>query len=399
MTKLTQRKIETEVAVIGAGAAGCAAALALGRAGVSITLVEKGAARRDRFCGEFISGEALAAIEELGALDTVEALGPHPIARVRLLSREGRQFELPLGARGWGLSRRALDGALLDKALARGVRLIEHSGVEDLSGDLRQGYRLRLGGAASGTEIRCRAVIGAHGKASQVDRLLGRPFVRQTSRYIGVKCRFEGVDRGNRVELYLFPGGYCGVAAIERGQTNVCLLARREVLVACGGRPMAVIEAVASENKAFGEWFPSGRPIEETLMSIGQVPFGPKRRVERGVFMAGDSAGVLPPFLGVGVAAALGSGVRCGETVAAWLHGDLDAHEAAARYDAWWQSRLSKTARWGGWASELLCRPAVGAGAIRALQWIPAAGRLFYSKTRTAPRHVWRVGSAGAERL
>ena len=393
MTNSIQRESETEVAVIGAGAAGCAAALALGGAGLSVTLVEKGAARRDRFCGEFISGEALAALSELGARESVEALGPAPIARVRLASRAGRRFELPLGARGWGLSRRALDGALIDEALAQGVQLIEHAGVEEFSGDTRRGYLLRLGGGASGTEIRCRAVIGAHGKASQVDRLLGRPFVHKPSRYIGVKCRFEGADRGDRVELYLFPGGYCGVAAIEGGRANVCLLARREVLAACGGRPMGVIEAAARENKAFGAWFPDARPIEGTLMSVARIPFREKRRVVRGVFMAGDSAGVLPPFLGIGVAAALASGLRCGETVAGWLRGDLDADEAAARYDAWWRSRFGKTARWGGRASALLCRPAAGAGAIRALHWFPAAGRLFYTKTRTASREAWRAGS------
>ena len=393
MTNSIQREIETEVAIIGAGAAGCAAALALGRAGLSVTLVEKGAARRDRFCGEFISGEALAALSELGARESVEALGPAPIARVRLASRAGRRFELPLGARGWGLSRRALDGALIDEALARGVQLIEHAGVEEFSGDTRRGYLLRLGGGASGTKIRCRAVIGAHGKASQVDRLLARPFVHKPSRYIGVKCRFEGADRGDRVELYLFRGGYCGVVAIEGGRANVCLLARREVLAACGGRPMGVIEAAARENKAFGAWFPDARPIEGTLMSVARIPFREKRRVVRGVFMAGDSAGVLPPFLGIGVAAALGSGLRCGETVAGWLRGDLDADEAAARYDTWWRSRFGRTARWGGRASALLCRPAAGAGAIRALHWFPAAGRLFYAKTRTAPHEAWRLGS------
>ena len=99
--------------------------------------------------------------------------------------------------------------------------------------------------------------------------------------------------------------------------------------------------------------------------------------------MAGDSAGVLPPFLGVGVAAALASGLRCGRTVAACLRGDLEADEAVAQYDVWWRSRFRKTARWGGWASALLCRPSVGAGAIRALNTFPTAGRLFYAKTRT----------------
>ena len=388
--KPTHPQIESDACVIGAGAAGCAAALALRRTGVTVTLVEKGAARRDRFCGEFISGEAWGALTELGVAEHVEALRPAPISRVRLLSRSGKQFELPLGARGWGLSRRALDGALLDQALARGVQLIERAGVDNLSGDTRRGYRLRLGGGASGADIRCRAVIGAHGKASQVDRLLGRSFVHQQSRYVGVKCRFEGADRGDRVELYLFQGGYCGVADLEGGGTNVCLLARREVLSACGGRPMAVIEAAARQNRALGEWFHATRPIEKTLMSVGQVPFGPKSPVERGVFMAGDSAGVLPPFLGVGVAAALNSGLRCGELVASWLRGELAADEAARQYDGWWRSRFRKTARWGGLASALLCRPALGAGAIRVLNTFPAAGRLFYAKTRTDSPEVWR---------
>ena len=248
----TTPEIESDVCVIGAGAAGCAAAF-----GASAYRRHRGTSRkRRRASGSFLWGIYLRRGRVCALGVGCPRIGGKRSAPPRsrgfgCCRAEADNSSCRWARGGWGLSRRALDGALLDEALARGVRLIEHAGVEDFSGDLERGYRLRLGGGASGSEIRCRAVIGAHGKASQVDRLLGRPFVHRTSRYIGVKCRFEGADLGDRVELYLFQGGYCGVAAIEGGGTNVCLLARREVLSACGGRPMAVIEAVARENKAF----------------------------------------------------------------------------------------------------------------------------------------------------
>src|SRR5437016_7239075 len=54
-----------DVAVIGAGPAGCAAAIAAARAGVSVRLLERGPYPRHKVCGEFVSPEALALLREL----------------------------------------------------------------------------------------------------------------------------------------------------------------------------------------------------------------------------------------------------------------------------------------------------------------------------------------------
>src|SRR5437016_13078771 len=54
-----------DVAVIGAGPAGCAAAIAAARAGASVRLFERGPYPRHKVCGEFVSPEALALLREL----------------------------------------------------------------------------------------------------------------------------------------------------------------------------------------------------------------------------------------------------------------------------------------------------------------------------------------------
>src|SRR5437763_1811893 len=54
-----------DVAIIGAGPAGCAAAIAAARAGASVHLLERGPYPRHKVCGEFVSPEALALLREL----------------------------------------------------------------------------------------------------------------------------------------------------------------------------------------------------------------------------------------------------------------------------------------------------------------------------------------------
>ncbi|MBX6745725.1 MAG: monooxygenase, partial [Acetobacteraceae bacterium] len=69
-----------EVAVIGAGPAGCAAAIAL--AGRHVLLLERAAAARESVCGEFLGPNAAVALARLG-LD-LPALGAMPLHRLRL---------------------------------------------------------------------------------------------------------------------------------------------------------------------------------------------------------------------------------------------------------------------------------------------------------------------------
>jgi flavin-dependent dehydrogenase len=193
------------------------------------------------------------------------------------------------------------------------------------------------------------------------------------------------VDRGRAVELYLFPGGYCGVAGVEDGLTNLCMLATRQALDAAGGRPEALIEAVRRANPHFAAWFDEAEPVPGSLLAIGQIPFVAKEQVVRGIFMAGDSAGLPAPFLGLGVAAGICSAMACAAHVAGWLGGE-DFAMARRRYEAWWRGHFRQTQRLGYLVSQLLCRPMLGELSLRLLNRFPQIGEAFYRRSRVGPR-------------
>jgi flavin-dependent dehydrogenase len=160
------------------------------------------------------------------------------------------------------------------------------------------------------------------------------------------------------------------------------LLARRKALQESGGSPEKLLETVGRDNADFARLMSEAAPVDGTLMVISQIPFRPKRQVVKGVLMAGDSAGVMPPFLGIGVAAALRSGWACGQVMGRWVEGDLEFHAASRIYETWWRHGFQTSQKWGNVASRMLCRRSAGSVVVGALNLFPKLGDLYYRRTR-----------------
>ena len=330
--------------------------------------------------------------------DEVKSRGPSRVSRMVLYGRGGRPYSLPLAEKGLGLSRRAMDSVLLEQAAKLGARVHEGAFVESVSPASGSGYEVSVSSESSRKHavIRSRVVIGAQGKRSNLDRALGRKFLARGSAYVGVKCHFAGMDPGDRVGLYLFPGGYCGVVGIEDGRTNICLLATERALRQNEGRPEKLIEAARRENPFLAESMRDASAFEDSLLTIGQVPFIPKEQVANGVFMVGDSAGVMAPFLGAGVAGAMRSAVVCADLVSQAMKGKQTLRSVQLNYESWWRRHYHANQRWGRLASRLLCRPAVGEMGIEVLNHLPAVGALIYRQTRSRDSHRCAVVGSGA---
>lgn len=200
------------VVVIGGGPAGSAAAIRLARAGIAVRLYEKQRDAHHKVCGEFVSGEALLELRELG-LD-VHALGALPLRTVGLAaaSRERPAISaLPFPA--VSLSRHVLDEALLCEAARAGADVVRGKTV-----------RMEAPEAAS-----ARALFVATGKHD----LPGHPRpAGQQPDLIGFKMYYRAPEpAAARVDLIPFAGGYAGLQPVQDA-LNLCLLVHRDTFAA-----------------------------------------------------------------------------------------------------------------------------------------------------------------------
>ena len=96
------------VAVVGAGPAGCAAAMTLGHADIDVYLFERGQAGKDKACGDALLPSALEILQHYGiAAEDLAAIGGVPFERIDLWTSDSPLWKLHTGARcGWIIPRR-----------------------------------------------------------------------------------------------------------------------------------------------------------------------------------------------------------------------------------------------------------------------------------------------------
>lgn len=159
-----------DVAVVGAGPAGCLAAYRLARDGARVALVD-GSHPREKPCGGGVTGRALELVR--GAIDpaSFDAVG---IERATFVDGS-RAATIPLEESG-GLAvvaRRDFDGALLRAAAAAGAEPVESRAmsIERANG----GWKV----ATRSGSIDAAWLVGADGPNSLVRRRVSRPFRRE----------------------------------------------------------------------------------------------------------------------------------------------------------------------------------------------------------------------------
>ena len=288
--------------VVGGGLAGAMAGLRLARAGRSVVLLEKEPGAHHKVCGEFLSPEAVSYLRQAG-LDPLR-LGAAEIARLRF-SVKDRLMETELPFRALSLSRCVLDAALLERAADAGCNVRSATAVQGIAREGR-GWTARL---EDGTPVQARNVFLATGKHDV--RGWYRPAGRQGD-LVGFKMhwrlRADAVEQMRGfMDLFLFTGGYGGLALVEGGAANLCLVIRRARLRQLGDW-RAVLASIWHENLELARRLKGAVPVWERPLAIGSIPYGYFQREECGIWRVGDQAAVIPSFTGDGMAIALHSG-------------------------------------------------------------------------------------------
>jgi flavin-dependent dehydrogenase len=300
--------------IIGAGPAGTAAAVILGRAGGRPVVVERAVGPADKVCGDFLSIDAIRQVQALGV--DPASLGAAPIERIRLVHGE-RTAEAALPFPAFGLSRRSLDAALLDQAERAGA--VVHTGQVVRQLTREAGEWLALTG--DGATLTAETVFLATGKHDLRDL----PRVRSGNGAVGMKQYYAlapgpAATLRGAIELTLFPGGYAGMQHVENGRTVLCIAIRRDAFQRYGGGWPGLIAAIELRSRRFASMLAGARPLLSRPLAVAGIPYGYQVRTDcdDGLFRLGDQAAVIPSLTGDGMAIALHSGRTAAET---WLAG------------------------------------------------------------------------------
>ncbi len=391
-----------DVAVVGAGPAGSAAANVLARSGRSVLVVDRAGFPRDKCCGDGLTTLALRLCEQLG-LDPADLGGWQQVGGAVVHSPSGRRVHFPLPS-GEGqfaavVPRAELDAALLDLARAAGAEV--HEGCA-LAGALvdRGGGSARLEVDGLGTVVADR-VVAADGMWSPTRRFLGLAGHGYRGEWHAFRQYVEGAGPGAR-DLHvwfmadLLPG-YAWSFPLPGDRANVgfgLLRGGRLPVGSSGGLWAGLMDRPEVRRVLGDDVRPEGRhaswPIPARVTSA-VLHHGP-------VLFAGDAACATDALTGEGIGQALLTGMLAAEAI---MEGG-SSDEVARNYEAAVRGRLWADHRMSVLLQRILARPAGARAAVRVAGLTGWTRRNFarwlfedYPRALVATPGRWQRGALG----
>lgn len=290
-----------DLGIVGGGLAGLALAIESAKAGHKVILFEKETYPYHKVCGEYISNESWNYLQSLGI--DLDQMSLPKINQLKISSAEGNELNQRLDKGGFGISRYKLDYELAQIAKKVGVILLENTKVESVQTN-EDGAIFKT----TGKTFRAKIAVGAHGKRANLDKKLNRRFIAKpqpaTKNYVGIKYHIKANLPGELIGLHLFKNGYCGISKVEdNDRFCLCYLTLASNLLQAGSIH-EMEKTILSENSYLKKYLDFERYYTEPLV-ISQINFSRKRAIENGMFMLGDSAGLIVPLCGNGMSMAL----------------------------------------------------------------------------------------------
>ena len=308
--------IHYDVAVIGAGPAGSAAAYFLARGGLRVALLDKSDFPRDKTCGDGLTPRALKVLDTMGVLPEVEKLA-FRCSGVTLRCSDEVTFRLDLSQRDDSLQhllilpRFILDELLRRHAVDAGAMFIPHVKVDNIT-DEKDGL-VRIWGE-DGQSIECELAIIATGANTGLLRKTG--LLKQSPpTNLAARAYFENVEGLDDTVMLFFDGIQCP------GYGWVFPTAPDKANIGCGvyfssrtPQPTYLRHLIESH--------PYFKRILRNARLVGPIKGHPLRTDFSGslsgegrILVIGESAGLVNPITGEGIDYALESAQLAAEAI------------------------------------------------------------------------------------
>lgn len=314
-----------DVAIVGGGPAGAAAAAMLAKDGFDVLLAEK--SRFPRFhIGESLLPHSMPILEKLGVLPAVEAIGvpkfgadfadAHGCSRNMLFSRALK----PGPAQAFQVKRSDFDDILLQNAKSQGVSVLEETLVKTVDLDREDEVRLEIEEPGKKRRwIKARQLIDASGR----DGLLARKLSLRTpnkqhqsaavfSHYENVP-RHEGKQAGN-VSIYWFDHGWMWFIPLPNGVTSVGAVCNTDYFKSRSVPLEQFLNDTIQRSSVAAKRMSSARRVDE-VRAASNYSYGAEQMCGPNHVLIGDAYAFIDPVFSSGVHIALNSAMLGAELV------------------------------------------------------------------------------------
>ncbi len=323
-----------DVIVVGGGIGGLVSSILLAAAHKKVLLIEKKNYPYHKVCGEYISNEVRPFLEAIGL--NLSDLGVKNIEKFIFTSPKGKVLKTDLDLGGFGISRFTLDEALFQLAKTEGVEVLTNNSVEKIEFENNY-FNIYL---TDGQIFKSKITIGAFGKRTLLDAKLNRPFLKEKSPYMAVKYHIKTVFPDNEIALHNFKDGYCGISAIESDKYCLCYLTSRSNLKKYGS--IAEMEKnILMQNPYLKYIFENSTFIYGKPLVINEISFAKKQAVENHILMVGDTAGLITPLCGNGMAIAIHAAKIASEQTISYLNNEISRNQLEKNYTKLWERQFA----------------------------------------------------------
>jgi len=345
---LTPNTKTYDIAIIGAGPAGCAAALGLGRSGLKVALIDKARFPREKTCGDAIPGPALKTLEHAfpffqDAFFKLKEKHRIKMSSIMLENRRSINYYWKLPA--YNIKRIVFDQFLLD--LVR-----QHTNTEILEGwsvkNIEHGNPMIIHSERPHERLSAKMIIGAGGARSITRQDLQESAISNQPSVMATRAYFKGLKLSENANFFYvlkkYLPGYFWVFPLGNDVFNVGfgMKTDRHGKVSLKMKD-ALEEFIRSDSMQ--DVFTGTEQISEFVGAM--IPIGGKRGSYsgEGYLLAGDAANLADPLQGHGIDKAIVSGLLAGHQANKCFQADDFSAEFIAYYDLSIKSGIERELR------------------------------------------------------